>query len=314
MPVFANATDSKKSIYKQILDVLNQIFGKQPGYRYIHAKGIICEGRFFPGNNALSLSRAQIFRSASTPLIIRFSNFSGVPTVPDNDPAASPRGMAIRFTLPDGKVMDIMTHSYNGFPASTVEEFLQFIQALAASSSESPKPTPIENFLSGHPRARQFANDPKPVPISFATQSYYGVDTFLLVNDQGEVSSTRYCIHPLAGEQYLNSNDAAEKPADFLFDELRERLALGSVLFRLIAQIPERDDPIDDPAATWPEDRKKVELGIIAVDTIHIDSDSTQRSISFDPTNLVDGIEISGDHLPLDRSALYAIAFDHRKA
>jgi len=30
------------------------------------------------------------------------SDFSGVPTIPDNDPMASPRGMAIRFELPGG--------------------------------------------------------------------------------------------------------------------------------------------------------------------------------------------------------------------
>lgn len=208
---------------------------------------------------------------------------------------------------------DIVAHSYNGFPASTVEEFLQFLQALASSPPDARKPMPLENFLAGHPRAYQFATDPKPVPAGFAAQSYYGVDVFLFVNGDGKATPARYRIQPLAGERYLDSSEAARRSIDFLFDELRECLGRGSALFRLIAQIPDKDDPITDPAATWPEDRQKVELGIIAVDAIHKDSDSIQRTLAFDPANLVDGIEISDDHIPLDRSALYAMAFDRRK-
>jgi catalase len=36
------------------------------------------------------------------PVVVRFSDFAGVPSIPDTDPRASPRGMAIKFKLPDG--------------------------------------------------------------------------------------------------------------------------------------------------------------------------------------------------------------------
>jgi catalase len=150
------------------------------------------------------------------------------------------------------------------------------------------------------------------MPVSFTTQSYYGVDAFQLVNQEGAVTPVRYRIHPMTGDRHMNPKDAAGKPADFLFDELREELEHGSALFRLMAQIPSDGDLLSDPAATWTEDRRKVELGIISVDSIHKDSDSIQRELKFDPMHLVDGIELTEDSLPISRSALYGIAFDRR--
>jgi hypothetical protein len=48
----------------------------------------------------------------------------------DADPRAAPRGLAIRFRLPDGSDTDLVTHSYNGFPAKNPKEFQQFFLAL----------------------------------------------------------------------------------------------------------------------------------------------------------------------------------------
>jgi hypothetical protein len=38
--------------------------------------------------------------------------FAGVPAIPDTDPKASPRGLAVKFHLPDGADTDLVTHSY----------------------------------------------------------------------------------------------------------------------------------------------------------------------------------------------------------
>src|SRR5215467_3111658 len=74
--------------------------GVHPGFRPGHAKGILLTGVFTPSSDAVSLTRAPHLQRPSTPVTVRFSDFAGVPTVPDNDPqAASPRGCAIRFHL-----------------------------------------------------------------------------------------------------------------------------------------------------------------------------------------------------------------------
>jgi catalase len=93
--------------------------GLHPGARFNHAKGIVVTGTFTPTAQARSLSQAAHFKGPSVPVTVRFSNGPGVPENPDNSPATGPRGMAIRFTLPDGKFTDIMSISHNGFVVGT---------------------------------------------------------------------------------------------------------------------------------------------------------------------------------------------------
>ena len=76
----------------------------------------MCEGTFAPTGRAAWLSRAQHLQNVPSPVTVRFSDFSGVPSVPDGDPTASPRGMAIRFHLPSGVSTDLIAQSYKGFP------------------------------------------------------------------------------------------------------------------------------------------------------------------------------------------------------
>ena len=101
---------------------------------------------------AAAFSKAPHF-AKSVPVLVRFSDPTGVPTLPDADPNASPHGMAIRFTLPDGGITDIVSLSANSFPVATPEDFLAFLQAAAASGPTAAKPTPIEKFLGAHPAA-----------------------------------------------------------------------------------------------------------------------------------------------------------------
>ena len=156
----SSATSAQKQeLYEHIVDAFNAIFGTHPGYRAAHAKGIVCEGTFTPAAAAASLSRAPHFQRDSVPVTVRFSDATGIPTIPDGDPNASPRGLGIKFHLPGGVDSDIVAHSYNGFPVGTAEEFLGFLQALATSGPTAPKPTPIEAFLGTRPRALGLCDD-----------------------------------------------------------------------------------------------------------------------------------------------------------
>ena len=310
-PSSATSTQ-KQELYEQLVDVLNAIFGIHPGYRAVHAKGIVCEGTFTPTAAAASLSRAAHFQRDSVPVTVRFSDFAGVPTIPDGDPNASPRGLGIKFHLPGGVDSDIVAHSYNGFPAGTAEEFLGFLQALATSGPTAPKPTPIEAFLGTRPRALAFATAPKPVPPSFATESYYGVNAFGFINREGASRYARYQIHPAEKKAYLSEAEVAQRPINFLFDELHQRLSKGPATLKLVAQLAEAGDQIDDGSVSWPNDRPLVELGSITVTKQVEDSEAVQRKLIFDPVRLVDGIELSNDPLPTARSAIYSIAYKRR--
>jgi catalase len=108
----------QKSTPTQLVDALNGVFGKHPGARAVHAKGIVLEGTFTPSGTASSISKAPHLQKVSVPVTVRFSNFAGIPDIPDNAAMASPRGFAIKFQLPDGTTSDIVAHSFNGLISS----------------------------------------------------------------------------------------------------------------------------------------------------------------------------------------------------
>ena len=147
-----------------LVDALTKLSGgPHPGMRANHAKGVLVTGRFTPTKAAATLSIAPHFARA-VPVLVRFSDPTGVPNLPDADPNASPHGIAIRFQLPGGTSTDIVSLSANAFPVATPEDFLAFLTAVAQSGPGAAKPTPIERFLGSHPAALKFVSTPRPAP------------------------------------------------------------------------------------------------------------------------------------------------------
>jgi catalase len=190
-PRLARADD--KSVPEQIVDTMNVLFGKHPGFRSAHAKGIVCEGEFTPAAPAATLSKASHLRGQPVKVTVRFSDSTGIPDIPDGVPEAGPRGLAVRFHLPGGGSTDIVANAFNGFGVATGEDFLAFLKAVAGSGKGAPKPTPLEKFLAAHPRAMRVVRAPKPVPASFATETYFGVNAFEFTNAEGKSRFGRYC-------------------------------------------------------------------------------------------------------------------------
>src|SRR5258707_3643846 len=113
--------------------------GVHPGFRPAHAKGLMCIGTFSPSPRAAELTRAPHASRPSTPVTVRYSDGTGLPAIPDNDPARSgPRGIAVRFHLGDHDHTDIIAHSTNGFPVRTGAEFLGFLRAATAFAAGRP--------------------------------------------------------------------------------------------------------------------------------------------------------------------------------
>ncbi len=55
-----------------------------------------------------------------------------------------------------------------------------------------------------------------------------------------------------------------------------------------------------------------MKFGIISIHAPVAESDAAQQKLVFDPANLADGIELSDDQLPAERSAAYAVSFERR--
>ncbi|MDY7576453.1 catalase family peroxidase [Actimicrobium sp. CCI2.3] len=307
----AQAAD-EKNVHEKIVDTMTVLAkGPYAGYRANHAKGIVLTGTFTPSADAPSLSKAVHFAQA-VPVTVRFSNPTGIPTLPDASPNASPHGIAIRFQLPEGGLTDIVSISHNGFPVATPEDFLSFLNSVAATKPDSPKPTPVEQFLATHPAAMKFVKTPKPAPVSFATLAFYGVNAFQFTNAKGESQYARYQIIPLAGMQALTDADAVKAAPNYLMDELPQRIATGPVQFRISAQLAGKDDPINDGTKVWSDSNPQIELGILSLDKMSPDSAAAEKTLAFNPLLLTDGIVPSADPVLLSRPIAYSVSVVRR--
>jgi len=106
----------------QLVETMRALAGAHPGFRPVHAKGLVCAGTFRGTREARGISRAPHLQGQAVPTIMRFSNAHGDPDV--HDGLANPRALAVKFQLPDGQSADILANSIEGFPARTPEDLL----------------------------------------------------------------------------------------------------------------------------------------------------------------------------------------------
>jgi catalase len=300
-------------IIRQIVEAMRTLAGTHPGFRPVHAKGIVCAGTFRASADAPGVSRAPHFAGQSVPTIVRFANADGNPDVHDGVPNV--RSMAVKFQLADGKSADILANSVEGFIARTPEELLEFLRAqLPEPATGRPNPDAVPRFLASHPGGRAFVERlmKKPVPASYAQTIYHAEHAFRFTAANGTSRFGRYRFVPEAGEAILSPDDAGKRSPSFLREELEGRLRTGPVAFRLRLQVAESSDPTDDVTAVWPEGRKEVELGRLEVSGISPTSAADEQRLIFDPTNRTDGIDLSADPVLLARSAAYSISYDRR--
>ena len=289
--------------------------GVHPGFRPAHAKGILLKGTFTPSSEAASLTRAPHLHRNSTPVTARLSDFAGIPTVADNDPqGAGPRGFAVRFHLAEHVHTDIIGHSVDNFPVRTAEGLVEFLNAVIATDPKGPHPNAIEQFLGAHPAALTFAQIPKPIPTSFAKESFFAVSAFRFTNTDGISRYGRYRVLPAAGTEYLDETAAAARSPNFLFEEIRERIGKEPVRFRVAVQLAQDGDIIDDATVRWPEQRTQLAFGEISLQEIAANNASEQQHIIFDPIPRVDGIEASVDPLFEPRANIYLMSGRRRRA
>ena len=271
-----------------------------------HAKGILLTGTFTPTSEAAKLSSAPHFNAPSTPISVRFSNSTGIPQIPDTDPNADPRGMAIRFHLGGRSHTDIVAHSTPFFPTRTGAEFLELLKAIA---SGDPMP-----FLGEHPAAMAFVQAPKPPPSSYARDTYFGVTAFKFVSVQDKTQAFRYQIKPVEGNDFISAEAVKEKSPSYLHDEIVERVKSSGASFKVYAQLAEEGDKLDDATVHWPESRTVVELGSVKIDGVADNEEHEQKVVIMDPIPRVKGIEPTDDPLLEMRAAVYLISGRQRRA
>src|SRR6476620_102850 len=230
----------------QLVDALNAVFGKHPGDRAAHTKGICLTGLFTPSVDAPSLSKAPQF-AKPVGITARFSLGGGNPQAPDNA-QDNVRGLAVRFDLGNGANSDLVMISAPVFFVKTPALFVEFLQIVGSGDKDK-----LNAFFQAHPestRQNAFLTS-HPVPASYAGVDYWGVHAFTFTNAAGDTKVVKYKAIPEAGELGLSPDEAQAKGPDFYSPELKERLAKAPVVFDLVAILGEKGDPTSDPTLRW---------------------------------------------------------------
>ena len=277
--------------------------GAQPGHRALHAKGTLYRGTFTAAGDAVMLSRAKHLEGSTVPALIRFSNGSGNPAQRDSSPGV--RGMAVKFTLPDGSTTDVSTQTARLFVSSTPDGFIDLLKAMRPGLTT---PLRMAKYFLTHPRvlgALPVLRDANRVPASYATIEYHGLHAFRWVAADGSARFVRYHMVPVAAENYLSAAAAQSKGPDFLTDELKARLDSGPVRFDFRVQIAGPTDSTVDPSAPW-QSTQIVTVGSLEITGLDTERERGGDIVVFDPMRVTDGIEPSDDPVLRFRTLAYS--------
>lgn len=293
-----------------MVDALHTAFGEHHA-RAVHTKGVMVQGTFAPAKGAAMLTKEPIFAGGALPIIGRFSVFAGLPDLPDTDDNASPAGLGIKIKAKDGEDFDIEVNQHKDFITATSDDFAAFLRALPASGPNAPHPNPIEQFLATHPHAAEFLST-RTYPLSYASATYFGVNSVKFTSSGGDFSFIRYRLVPQVGEKYLSVEQRKAQGSTYLQDEIVSRLGKGPVVFDWFAQVAASGDKIEDPSIAWPESRRMVKLGTFTFLKVPDHPEDAAKALLFLPGQPHPGVEPADPMLVL-RNGAYPISFHQRQ-
>ena len=297
----------------RMVDAFERAGGKFEGYRRSGAKGVCATAEFVGSAEGRALSSASAFSGRPVPVIARFSVGGGNPKAPDN--ARSQRNMALQFELPGGESWQMGNISAPVFGAATPQQLLGRVESLIPDpATKKPDPDKVKAFVDANPevllQGKYLAG--QPVPASYAKVNYWGVHGFGFVDANGRKQFGKWVFEPVGGTQGLTDDEAKAKGTEFLFDELRQRVAAGPVAFDFNLQLAQPGDRIDSAVVPLPDDRKKVTLGRLTIKSVAADSSGPCLTITYNPMVLPKGVEPTADPMLSGRAAPYAVSLGRR--
>jgi catalase len=288
---------------REAIDRLTAAYrGPHPGHRTLHARGSFYEGTFTASRATTELCRAAVFSGATVPVLVRWSNAAGSPRIPDK--SEDVRGMAVKFRSVAGDT-DLLGQTAARFPVRDPEEFVSMTEA-------TRRPATFPLWVARHPRSfpALLANvRAKAIvaPFSYAEKTYYPIHAYGWLAPDGTRSWVRYRLVPQGGTR----PDGTFSGFDRLRQEMAARLAEGPVRFDLIATVAADGDDPHDPMSVWKSSRE-VDAGVIEVTAPVDDPEESGDLVVFDPTRVVDGIELSDDPILRYRPKAYSESIARR--
>ena len=290
----------------EAIDRIQAAFGKPHGeYRTLHAKGAYYDGTFTATPAATARCRALHLQGTEVPVLVRWSNGGGKRNAADGAPDV--RGMAVSFKLPDGTATDLLGQTAPRFPVRTPEDFVKLVEAAAS-------PLKLAKFVAGHrsaagPLAANAKAKALVAPKSYAEATYYPIHAYRWTTADGAESWVRYTFRPQAAK----ADRLAEKFSgrDRLRDEIAARLAAGPVRYTLEVQVAGNGDDPHDPMSVW-RSAETFDAGTVTVTAVAEDPEAGGGVVVFDPTRIVDGIELSDDPILRYRPGAYSESVERR--
>jgi catalase len=297
----------------QMVNAFENAGGKHEGFRRSGAKGLCAVAEFVGSAEGRALSVSSAFSGKPVPVVARFSIGGGNPKAPDN--AKSQRNMALQFNLPAGETWLMGNISAPIFGASTPEQMLGRVTSLAIDpETKKVDAEKVKAFTDANPevllQGKYFAS--QSVPASFGKVNYWGVHAFGFTSAAGQKQFGKWVFEPVGGTQGLSDDEAKAKGTEFLFDDLRQRVAAGPVAFDFMLQLAQPGDKIDSAVTPLPDDRKKVSLGRLTIKSVSPDATGPCVTINYNPMVLPKGVEASSDPMLAARAAPYAISLSRR--
>jgi catalase len=312
----ADATRTRRSEYvlrvvtpEQAIDRINDGFGRHPGTRALHAKGRFYSATFTATPEATQLCRAAHLQGTPVPAVVRLSNGTGRPGLPDRVPDV--RGLAVSFRPAEGVATDILAQTAPRFPVRTVDDFVTLTHAAALSQR---KPWLLARFLVTHPRAfRALAVNAKAgalkPPRGFASATYYAVHAYRWLDADDAGQWVRYTWLPDPATATAEAPD--RKDPDYLHHDMERRLAAAPVRLTLQVQIAADGHDPHDPTSVWRSSRH-VKAGVLEITAPDPGPETDGGIIVFDPVRVIDGIELSDDPILRFRPLAYSVSAERR--
>ena len=294
----------------RLVDALAPPSGPALGHRRNHAKGICFTGVFEANGAGAELSTAQAFAKGQYPVIGRFN--LGTPNPDAADATVRVRGIGVLITTPDGQQWRMAMIDPPFFPVSNPHAFYELLEA-----SASKDPGAMGTFAARASRDRRLRR----------LGEERAVDRQLRRGARTTASTPSFSPTPpgprirCGGRSFprrspvpVPPEELAKRGPNFLEQEIAERIKKRPLHWTLSVTVANPGDPTADPSKAWPDDRRKVEVGTLTVQTIIPEADGPCRDINYDPAVLPNGISTSDDPFPAARSSAYRVSFDRRTA
>lgn len=286
------------------IDRLRAAFRGPDRHRTLHAKGRFYSGTFTATTAAAALGRAGHLTGEPVPVLVRWSNAGGNADVPDTKPDI--RGMAVKFQLPDGTATDLLGQTSPRFPTDSPEEFVAMTEA-----SRHQATFPL--FLLKHPKmagpiVAGIKGKAAVSHVSFAETAFYPIHAYGWLDAAGNRTWVRYIFRPTVtkADRLPRTFDGPDR----LPEEMAARLSQGPVTHEVWLQIAGDGHDPHSAVSVWKGCRELL-AGRIVV-TEELPDQEANGPVVFDPTRVVDGIELSDDPILRYRPSAYTESINRR--